>query len=146
MRQEEKAQFEVSLADVTKTVAAVVKGIEILHGHQATAADLMEVRSRMQSALTEYGIHSPLATQDNVQKLDSLLQTNAKSGEEPSVNVVDMLSDLREQLESRKQDLIAKESESQRQYEATLVAKQILSSAKRHSTRPRQRLTMHQRF
>jgi len=124
MRQEEKAQFEVSLADVTKTVAAVVKGIEILHGHQATAADLMEVRSRMQSALTEYGIHSPLATQENVQKLDSLLQTNSKSGEEPSVNVVDMLSDLREQLESRKQDLIAKESESQRQYEATLVAKQ----------------------
>merc|ERR1719311_131045 len=38
-----------------------------------------------------------------------------------------MLSDLREQLESRKQDLIAKESESQRQYEATLVAKQLES-------------------
>merc|ERR1719379_618588 len=123
MRQEEKAQFEVSLADVTKTVSAVVKAIEILHGHQATAADLMEVRSRMQLALTEYGIHSPLATQTNVQKLDSLLQTNSRSGE-PDVNVVDMLSDLREQLESRKQDLIAKESESQRQYEATLIAKQ----------------------
>jgi len=123
MRQEEKAQFEVTLSDVTKTVASVVKAIEILHGHQATAADLLEVRSRMQSAFTEYGIHSPLATQSNVQKLDSLLQTNSKS-EQPDVNVVDMLSDLREQLESRKQDLIAKESESQRQYESTLVAKQ----------------------
>jgi chromosome segregation ATPase len=122
MRKEEKAQFEVSLADITKTVAATVKGIEILHGHQATAADLMEVRSRMQLAITEYGIHSPLATQDNVQKLDSLLQTNAKGGE-PEPNIVDMLSDLREQLESRKQDLIAKESESQRQYEMTLGAK-----------------------
>jgi len=123
MRKEEKAQFEVTLSDVTKTVAAVVKAIEILHGHQATAADLMEVRDRMQLALTEYGIHSPLATQTNVQKLDSLLQTNSRSGE-PDVNVVDMLSDLREQLESRKQDLIAKESESQRQYEATLISKQ----------------------
>lgn len=124
MRQEEKAQFEVSLGDVTKTVAAVVKAIEILHGHQATGADLMEVRSRIQLALTEYGIHSTLATQQNVAKLDSLLQTTTGMKEEPSVNVVDMLSDLREQLESRKQDLIAKESESQRQYEATLVAKQ----------------------
>jgi len=75
-------------------------------------------------ALTEYGIHSTLATQQNVAKLDSLLQTTTGMKEEPSVNVVDMLSDLREQLESRKQDLIAKESESQRQYEATLVAKQ----------------------
>ena len=36
MRKEEKAQFEVTLSDVTKTVAAVVKAIEILHGHQAT--------------------------------------------------------------------------------------------------------------
>eukprot|EP00746_Dinoflagellata_sp_MGD_P000069 gnl/MRDRNA2_/MRDRNA2_100122_c0_seq1.p1 gnl/MRDRNA2_/MRDRNA2_100122_c0~~gnl/MRDRNA2_/MRDRNA2_100122_c0_seq1.p1 ORF type:complete len:697 (-),score=246.35 gnl/MRDRNA2_/MRDRNA2_100122_c0_seq1:65-2155(-) len=123
MRQEEKAQFEISLGDVTKTVAAVVKAIQILHGHEATGADLLEVRNRIQLALTEYGIHSTLATQDNVQKLDSLLQTNSHSGQEP-VNVVDMLSDLREQLESRKQDLIAKESESQRQYEATLVAKQ----------------------
>merc|ERR1719379_37311 len=86
MRQEEKAQFEVSLGDVTKTVAAVVKAIEILHGHEATGADLMEVRNRIQLALTEYGIHSTLATQDNVQKLDSLLQTNSKSSQEPSVN------------------------------------------------------------
>jgi len=124
MRQEEKAQFEKSLADVTKTVSAVVKAIEILHGHEASAADLMEVRSQMQLALTEYGINSPMATQQNVQKLDSLLQTRSGSSEPEKVNAVDMLSDLREQLESRKQDLIAKESDSQRQYEMTLNAKQ----------------------
>merc|ERR1719272_732749 len=65
-----------------------------------------------------------------MQKLDSLLQAGSAllqtgSGSfEPSVNVIDMLEDLREQLESRKQDLIAKESESQRQYEMTLLAKQ----------------------
>merc|ERR550537_1628129 len=35
MRQEERAQFEAAMADVTKTIKAVTKATEILEGHYA---------------------------------------------------------------------------------------------------------------
>merc|ERR550537_1482140 len=88
-----------------------------------------------------YGVHSSLATQQNVQVLTSLLQSGARSGAPDFLNtdgskydnyekqggaggVIGMLKDLHDQLESQKQDLIAKESESQRQFEETKAAKE----------------------
>merc|ERR1719486_31353 len=141
MRAEEKAAFEVTLADLIKTIKAVLKATDILEGHYATAsaAELTELRSRIQLALTMYGVRSPHATQSNVNLLSSFLQTGTggpdflntdgskydnyeKQG--GAQGVIGMLTDLREQLESQKQAAIAKENEAIRQYETTKAAKE----------------------
>eukprot|EP00746_Dinoflagellata_sp_MGD_P168326 gnl/MRDRNA2_/MRDRNA2_99704_c0_seq1.p1 gnl/MRDRNA2_/MRDRNA2_99704_c0~~gnl/MRDRNA2_/MRDRNA2_99704_c0_seq1.p1 ORF type:complete len:743 (-),score=242.76 gnl/MRDRNA2_/MRDRNA2_99704_c0_seq1:1-2229(-) len=144
MRQEEHAAFQASLADVTKTIAAVTKATGILEGHYgAGGAELVEIRQRVQLALTMYGVHSSQATQQNVARLNSLLQEtvsgrtknpdflNTDGSKYDSYEkqggakgVVGMLTDLRSQLEGQKQDLIAKESNSVRQYEETKAAKE----------------------
>jgi hypothetical protein len=144
MRQEEHAAFQASLADVTKTIAAVTKATGILEGHYgAQGADLVEIRQRVQLALTMYGVHSEHATQQNVARLNSLLQesVNGRAKNPDFLNtdgskyesyekqggakgVVGMLTDLRSQLEAQKQDLIAKESASVRQFEETKAAKE----------------------
>merc|ERR1719395_339694 len=144
MRQEEHAAFQASLADVTKTIAAVTKATGILEGHYGAAGgELVEIRQRVQLALTMYGVHSEQATQQNVARLNSLLQESvAATGKAPDFlntdgskydsyekqggakGVVGMLTDLRSQLESQKQDLIAKESNSVRQFEETKAAKE----------------------
>merc|ERR1719265_2793377 len=130
MRAEEKAQFEASLADTIKTIAAVTKATQILEGHYgANPAELVEIRQRVQLALTMYGAHTSLGTQQTVASLTAMLQTS--KGTTPDFlntdgskydtyekqggakGVVGMLTDLRSQLEAQKQDLIAKESASQ---------------------------------
>jgi len=141
MREEEKAAFEVTLADLVKTIKAVLKATDILEGHYATgsAAELTEVRSRIQLALTMYGVRSEHATQANVNLLSSFLQTGVQAPDFLNTDgskydnyekqggakgVIGMLTDLREQLESQKQSAIAKENESIRQYEETKAAKE----------------------
>lgn len=141
MRAEEKAAFEVTLADLVKTIKAVLKATDILEGHYATgsAAELTEIRSRIQLALTMYGVRSASATQANVNLLSSFLQTGAGNPDFLNTDgskydnyekqggakgVIGMLTDLREQLEAQKQDAIAKENESVRQYETTKAAKE----------------------
>merc|ERR1719395_465696 len=140
MRQEEHAAFQASLADVTKTIAAVTKATGILEGHYgAGGGELVEIRQRIQLALSMYGIHSQEATQQNVARLNSLLQVGVRAPDFLNTDgskydsyqkqggakgVVGMLTDLRSQLESQKQDLIAKESNSVRQFEETKAAKE----------------------
>merc|ERR1719272_426859 len=76
MRQEERAQFQTAMADLTKTIKAVTKATAILSGHygSASAAMLTEIRTRVQLALAAYGMQSKLATPENIKKLNSLLQ------------------------------------------------------------------------
>jgi hypothetical protein len=140
MRQEEHAAFQASLADVTKTIAAVTKATGILEGHYgASGGELVEIRQRVQLALTMYGVHSAQATQQNVKVLTALLQQSAKAPDFLNTDgskydsyqkqggakgVVGMLTDLRTQLEAQKQDMIAKESASVRQFEETKYAKE----------------------
>lgn len=141
MRAEERAQFEASLADITKTLAAVDKATQILAGHyNANKAALSEIRARVQMALTTSGLHISTATQENVQKLASLLQSDAKAPDYLNVDgqeaygkfdeqsgghgVMAMLADLRTQLETQRQELVQKENEAQRQYEETKAAKE----------------------
>jgi hypothetical protein len=140
MRQEEHAAFQISLADVTKTIAAVTKATGILEGHYgASGGELVEIRQRVQLALTMYGVHSEMATQQNVAALTSLLQQRVRGPDFLNTDgakydnyekqggakgVVGMLTDLRSQLEAQKQDLIAKESASVRQFEETKFAKE----------------------
>jgi hypothetical protein len=139
MREEEHAQFQISLTDVTKTIAAVTKATEILEGHYgASGEELVEIRQRVQLALTMYGARTALGTQATVSSLTAMLQTgknpdflNTDGSKYDSYQkqggakgVVGMLTDLRNQLESQKQDLIAKESESVRQFQETKAAKE----------------------
>jgi len=141
MRAEERAQFEASLTDITKTIAAVDKATQILEGHyNANKAALNEIRARVQMALTTAGLHIGSATQDNVQRLASLLQSNTRNPEYLNVDgqeaygkfneqqgghgVMAMLADLRTQLETQRQELVQKENEAQRQYEETKAAKE----------------------
>jgi hypothetical protein len=141
MRAEEKAAFEVTLADLVKTIKAVLKATDILEGHYATgsAAELTEIRSRIQLALTMYGVRSEQATQRNVNLLSSFLQTGYRNPDFLNTDgskydsyekqggakgVIGMLTDLREQLEAQKQDAIAKENEAVRQFETTKAAKE----------------------
>merc|ERR1719160_2172399 len=138
---EERAQFEAALADVTKTLQAVAKATQILEGHySADKAALAEIRARVQMALTTSGLHISDATQDNVQKLASLLQSGSQAPDYLNVDgqeaygkfseqsgghgVMSMLADLRTQLETQRQELVQKENEAQRQYEETKAAKE----------------------
>lgn len=139
MRAEEKAQFEASLADTIKTIAAVTKATEILEGHYgANAAELVEIRQRVQLALTMYGAHTTAGTQQTVSRLTAMLQTgknpdflNTDGSKYDSYQkqggakgVVGMLVDLRNQLESQKQDLIAKETAAVNEFTSTKAAKE----------------------
>merc|ERR1719428_1795167 len=75
MRHEEHEQFQASLTDVTKTITAVAKATQILEGHYgAGGAELAQIRSRVQVALTMFGRRTKSATQKNVKTLSSLLQ------------------------------------------------------------------------
>jgi hypothetical protein len=142
MRKEEEEAFRTAMADLTKTIKAVTKATAILSGHYgsgASAASLQEIRTRVQLALAAYGMHSKLATKENIKKLDSLLQFHAHGPDFLNTDgskydnyekqggargVMGMLEDLRTQLESQQQDLIAKENENERQYEETKAAKE----------------------
>lgn len=140
MRKEEHAAFQEGLADMVKTIKAVTKATEILEGHYAAGVGaLAEIRRRVQLALTMYGVRSTHATQANVQALTSFLQGDSegpdflnKDGSQydsyqkqgGAKGVVGMLTDLRADLESQKEAMIAKENDSRRQYEATKLAKE----------------------
>merc|ERR1719454_1718291 len=53
LRREEHEQHEAELADLTKTIDAVNKAIEILEGHySASGAALSEIKKRVQYALS----------------------------------------------------------------------------------------------
>lgn len=147
MRKEEHKAFEEGLTDLTKTIKAVTKATEILEGHYAASgAGLTEIRRRVQLALTMYGVRSPSATEENVEKLTSFLQGDdsflQQDNQGPdflntdgskydnyekqggSKGVIGMLTDLRSQLEQQKQELIARENEAKRQYDTTKLAKE----------------------
>lgn len=143
MRAEERASFEAALADITKTITAVDKATEILEGHySADKATLAEIRTRVQMALSTSGLHISTNAEQSVENLASLLQSTVSGRRAPDYLSVDgaasygkyesqagghgvmgMLSDLRAQLETQRQEMVQKENESQRQFEETKAAK-----------------------
>merc|ERR1719281_1165799 len=140
MRHEEHTAFQITLADVSKTIAAVTKATGILEGHyKAAGAEFFEIRKRIETALTMYGFHSDRATQQNVERMTGLLQASNKNPDFLNADgskydnyekqggaggVIGMLTDLRTQLEAQKQDSIAKEGDSARQFEENKAAKE----------------------
>lgn len=146
MRHEEHTEFEAALADLTRTIKAVTKAVDILEGHYAAdKASLAEVRSRVQMALTMYGLKMQPDEAKAAKALAGFLQGGAAflQGTEPDYlsvdgaqkygsyssqaggkGVVGMLEDVRTQLESQKQDLITKENEARNQFDETKAAKE----------------------
>jgi hypothetical protein len=139
MRHEEQQEFEAALADVTKTINAVGKAIDILEGHYAAdMASLQEIRSRVQMALTMNNMKLTAEEKHSAKTLASLLQGSEPDwlkvkGEESygsyksqagGKGVVGMLEDLRAQLESQKQDMITKETEARTQFDETKAVKE----------------------
>lgn len=143
MRNEEQQEFEGSLADVTKTINAVAKAIDILEGHYAAdMASLQEIRSRVQMALSMSNIKFTAEEKHTARALASLLQGGHQGGEPDFLKVdgsaaygeyksqaggkgvVGMLEDLRSQLESQKQALITTENNARKQFDETKAAKE----------------------
>merc|ERR1719301_152782 len=107
LRREEHGQHEAELSDLTKTIEAVNKAIEILEGHYAAnEATLSEIKKRVQYAMSLTGT--------NVQ----MLQQKGGGG------VLGTLNDLRSTLDQNKQESIEKENEQRRVYEETKGAKE----------------------
>merc|ERR1719428_1611181 len=143
MRKEEHQAFQTTQADLTQTIKAVVKATEILEGHYAADnAELMQIKQRVQIALTMYGpsrIRS--ATKENLHALASMLQTGEGQANPDFLNtdgskydnyqkqggargVIGMLEDLHSELQSQLEAAIAREAEARRQYEETKAAKE----------------------
>lgn len=150
MRHEEQQEFEGSLADLTKTINAVGKAVDILEGHYAAdMASLQEIRSRVQMALTMNNMKLSAEEKHSAKTLAALLQGSQPDwlkvkGQEAygsyksqagGKGVVGMLEDLRTQLEGQKQDLITKETEARAQFEETKATKEAdLSKLKETQT------------
>merc|ERR1719428_1610369 len=143
MRKEEHEAFQTTQADLTQTIKAVVKATEILEGHYAAqSSELMQIKQRVQIALTMYGpsrIRS--ATKENLKALASMLQTGAGESNPDFLNtdgskydtfekqggargVIGMLEDLHSELQSQLEAAIAREAENRRQYVQTKAAKE----------------------
>jgi len=133
LRHEEHLQHEEELADLTKTIDAVNKAIEILEGHYAASgAALSEIKKRVQYAmsLTDADSHKDNPLTNFIQQAGpdwlgvdgSKYNTYEKQG--GAGGVIGTLNDLRSTLDQNKQESIEKENESRRQYEDTKASKE----------------------
>merc|ERR550514_367015 len=141
LRQEEHAAHQAEMEDITKTLVAVGKAIQVMEGFYAgEKAALPEIARRVQMALT---MTSSISTASINQVTTALLQQGSR---QQNTNpdflntdgskydnyekqggqqvVMKMLEDLRVQLEQQRQSSIEKEGEAQRQFEATKAAKE----------------------
>jgi len=133
LRKEEHFQHEEELADLTKTIDAVNKAIEILEGHySASGAALNEIKKRVQYALSLADNNGP---KDSA--LTNFMQQagpdwlgvdgskyNSYESQAGGGGVVGTLNDLRSTLDQNKQESIEKENESRRVYEDTKASKE----------------------
>jgi len=135
LRKEEHHQHEEELADLTKTIDAVNKAIEILEGHySASGAVLSEIKKRVQYALSlsdngkDERRDSPLTNFIQEAGPDWLSVDGSKYNSYESQagggGVVGTLNDLRSTLDQNKQESIEKENESRRVYEDTKASKE----------------------
>jgi len=143
MRAEEHQQFTASLTDITKTIRAVEQATQILQGHYAAnGAALEQIRTRVQLALSLGTFaSSSLRTPENIRQLTMMLQGGG-SGKNPDYlstdgasqygsysshggGVVNLLGDLKTQLQSQQQQLVTTESDNERQFVETKAAQKV---------------------
>lgn len=135
LRKEEHFQHEEELADLTKTIDAVNKAIEILEGHySASGAVLSEIKKRVQYALS---LSDNGRDEQKQSALTNLMQNSGPDwlsvdgskyssyeSQAGGGGVVGTLNDLRSTLDQNKQESIEKENESRRVYEDTKATKE----------------------
>jgi DNA repair exonuclease SbcCD ATPase subunit len=137
LRAKEHEQHEAELADLLKSIAAVTKATEVLAGqYAATPENVALIRRTVQMGITSLQVSGrqvqglPSGTTEFLQganpdwlkKDGSAYETyNTQGG---GTTVLNMLENLRLQLEETKTQSISKETESRQQYEETRLAKE----------------------
>merc|ERR1719326_2321858 len=136
LRAKEHEQHEAELSDLIKSINAVTKATEVLSGqYAATPENLALIRRTVQMGITSLQVSGrlqslPPGTTEFLQgaqpnwldKDGSQYETyNTQGG---GTTVLNMLDNLRGQLEETKTQSISKETESRQQYEETRLAKE----------------------
>jgi hypothetical protein len=136
LRAKEHEQHEAELSDLIKSINAVTKATEVLSGQYAATPDnLALIRRTVQMGITSLQVNGrlqglPPGTTEFLQgaqpnwldKDGSQYATyNTQGG---GTTVLNMLDNLRGQLEETKTQSISKETESRQQYEETRLAKE----------------------
>merc|ERR1719428_136075 len=135
LRAKEHEQHEAELSDLIKSINAVTKATEVLGGqYAATPENLALIRRTVQMGITSLQVSGsaslPSGTTEFLQgaqpdwlnKDGSQYATyNTQGG---GTTVLNMLDNLRGQLEETKTQSISKETESRQQYEETRLAKE----------------------
>lgn len=145
MRREEHEQHAEALADLTKTITAVGRAIEILEGqYHAGGAALTEIKRRVQFAMTltnGEGKNAALAALLQSNAPDWLntdgSQYNSYQSAGGGHGVVQTLTDLRSTVEANRQQAIDTEATAVRDYEDTRAAKE--SEVRRMTTEQKEK-------
>merc|ERR1719326_2065140 len=135
LRAKEHETHEAELSDLIKSINAVTKATEVLGGqYAATPENLALIRRTVQMGITSLQVSGsaslPSGTTEFLQgaqpdwlnKDGSAYETYQTQG--GGTTVLNMLDNLRGQLEETKTQSISKETESRQQYEETRLAKE----------------------
>jgi len=135
LRQEENKAHEEEVADLTHTIEAVNKAVEVLEGHYAAGGSLAEIKQEVTQALSTLALSR--TNDQSMKPVTDLLQNpdwlatdgGAAYGEYKGVaaesgGVIGTLKTIRGTLMDQKEASIAKENESRLQYEVAKEAKE----------------------
>jgi hypothetical protein len=134
LRQEEHQSHEEEIADLSKTILAVNKAVEVLQGHYASGMSMEEVKQEVNMALSTLALSR--SSDPKMQVVTKFLQdpnwlnTDGDSAygaytgvSKDGGSVIETLKSIRTTLMDNKQGSIEKEHESVRQYEVAKAAK-----------------------
>merc|ERR1719487_518664 len=128
LRRQEHQQHEAEMQDLTKTIDAVNKAIEILEGHYAASeSTLAEIKKRVQYAMSLTGTNVQMLQKngpDDWLGVDGSKYNKYEGQAAGGGGVLGTLNDLRSTLDQNKQESIEKENEQRRVYEDTKGAKE----------------------
>merc|ERR1719460_1743204 len=135
LRKEEHKAHEEEVADLSKTIGAINKAVEVLEGHYASGLSMEEIKQEVNSALSTLALtrsSDPKMTvvtkflqdpqwlsTDGDSAYSSYKGVAAQSG-----GVIGTLKAIRTTLMENKQGSIEKENDSRRQYEVAKHAKE----------------------
>jgi len=132
MRHDEHTQHQAQLGDLTQTIDAVGRAIQILEGHySANAATLAEIKKRVQFALTLTGaVNKKNALTGLMQRtpdwltVDGASSYNSYGAQGGGQGVMGTLNELRSTLDSNRQTSIEQESSAVRDFESQKAMQQ----------------------
>merc|ERR1719271_2102987 len=142
LRVEEHKAHEEEVADLSKTIGAINKAVEVLEGHYASGLSMDEIKQEVNSALSTLALAR--SSDPKMTVVTKFLQdpqwlntdgdaaySSYKGVAAESGGVMGTLKAIRTTLQENKQGSIEKENDARRQYE---VAKEAKESDLRRST------------